>query len=143
MITKNSVVKIQNLVANHEYDPLSRTLISETKLDDTFPVDQFVLEGFSKPFKIDRNKNGDGILLFVCEHIPARLISIEKAPIESFFTELNLRRKNWIVNYPHIWKSSDEIWIFIPLIMIILSFSGISMQMLVKKQRLTFVNFTI
>ena len=65
-------------------------MISERKLDDTFPVDQFVLEVFSKPFKIDRNKNGDGILLFGHEHIPARFISIEKAPIESFFI-LNLR----------------------------------------------------
>ena len=81
MITKNSVVKIQNLVVNHEYDPLSRTLISETKLDDTFPVDQFVLEGFSKPFKIDRNKNGDGILLFVCEHL-------KRHPLKAFLLNL-------------------------------------------------------
>ena len=66
-------------------------MISETKLDDTFPVDQFVLEGFSKAFRIDRNKNGGGILLFVREGIPGRLISIEKVPIESFFTEINLR----------------------------------------------------
>ena len=49
-------------------------MISETKLGDTFPVDQFVLEGFSKPFRIDGNKNGKtrwssmgwgGMLLFV------------------------------------------------------------------------------
>ena len=60
-------------------------MISETKLDDTFLVDLFVLEGFSKTLRIDRNKNGGGILLFVCEDIPAGLISIEKAPIESFF----------------------------------------------------------
>ena len=37
-------------------------------------------------------------MLFVREDIPARPISIEKAPIEIFFIELNLRRKNWIVN---------------------------------------------
>ena len=36
-------------------------MISETKLDDTFRVDQFVLEGFSKPFRVGRNKNGDCI----------------------------------------------------------------------------------
>ena len=76
-------------------------MISETKLDDTFPVDQFVLEGFSKPFRVDRNKNGGGILLFVREDIPARLISMEKAHIESVFMELNLRKKNWIVNVSH------------------------------------------
>ena len=37
-------------------------------------------------------------LLFVRVDIPARLISIEKAPIKSFFMELNLRKKKWIVN---------------------------------------------
>ena len=46
-------------------------MISETKLNDTFPVDQFVFEGFRKPFRINRNKNGVGILRFVREDIPA------------------------------------------------------------------------
>ena len=40
-------------------------MISETKLDDAFSVDQFVLEcfskpfleGFSEPFRVDYNKN--------------------------------------------------------------------------------------
>ena len=73
-------------------------MISDTKLNDTYPVDQFVVEGFSKPFRTDRNKNGGGILLFACEDILTRLISIKKAPIEIFFNELNLRRKKWIKN---------------------------------------------
>ena len=68
---------------------------------DTFPVDQFVSEGFGKPFRIDRNKNGGGILLFVREDIPARIISVEKTPIENFFVELDLRKKNWIVNFSY------------------------------------------
>ena len=76
-------------------------MISETKLDDTFPVDQFIFEGFRKPFRIDRNKNGGGILLFVREDIPARLLSIEKAPMESFFIDLNLHEENWIVNFSY------------------------------------------
>ena len=57
-------------------------MISETKLDDAFSIDQFVLEcfskpfleGFSKPLRVDHNKNGDCILLFVREAIPLRLI---------------------------------------------------------------------
>ena len=32
-------------------------MISETKLDDAFSVDQFVLECFSKPSRVDYNKN--------------------------------------------------------------------------------------
>ena len=48
------------------------------------------LEGFSKPFRIERNKNGvASCLLFV----NTRLISIEKAPTESFFTELNSAKR--------------------------------------------------
>ena len=119
-------------------------MISETKLDDTFPVDQFIFEGFRKPFRIDRNKNGGGILLFVREDIPARLLSIEKAPMESFFIDLNLHEENWIANFSYYknkvsshLKVIRQIWIFILLIMIILSFSGISMQMLALKQCLT------
>ena len=69
-------------------------MISETKLDDTFPVDQFVLEGCSKPFRIDRNKNEGGILLFVHEDIPARLISTEKASIKSFLKDLICVRRS-------------------------------------------------
>ena len=38
-------------------------MISKTKLDDTFRVDQFVVEAFSKPFRVGHNKNG-GLHLF-------------------------------------------------------------------------------
>ena len=90
-------------------------MISETKLEDTFPEDQFVVEGFSKHFRIDCNKNEGGILLLAREDIPARLISIEKTPIESFILlSLTCARKIGLyivlaiptkTTYPHIWKS--------------------------------------
>ena len=38
-------------------------MISETKLDDSFHPDIFSLDGYSVPFRFDRNENGDGILL--------------------------------------------------------------------------------
>ena len=33
-------------------------LISETKIDESFPLTQFTLEGFSTPFRADRNSQG-------------------------------------------------------------------------------------
>ena len=33
-------------------------VITETKLDDTFPNVQFLVPGFSKPFRLDRNTKG-------------------------------------------------------------------------------------
>ena len=101
-VNNNSVRNKFNMLASQVKGSADVVMISETKQDDTFSVDQFVLEGFSKPFRIDRNKNRGNVLLFVREDIPARLISIEKVPIESFFIELNLRKNNWIVNFSYI-----------------------------------------
>ena len=41
------------------------SMITETKLDDSFPVSQFEIDGFSTPFRLDRNKNGGDILLYI------------------------------------------------------------------------------
>ena len=71
-------------------------MISETKLDESFPEGQFTVKGYSKSFRLDRNKNGGGIMLYVREDIPARLISVEKSPIEAMFIEINLRNRKWL-----------------------------------------------
>lgn len=36
-------------------------MISETKLDESFPEGQFLIEGFTIPFRLDRNKNGGAL----------------------------------------------------------------------------------
>ena len=68
-------------------------MISEAKLDSSFPKGQFHLHGFSEPYRLDRNGNGGGILVFIREDIPSKLIE-SKMRIEGFFIELNLKRKN-------------------------------------------------
>ena len=37
-------------------------MIIETKLDDSFPEQQFHIEGFNIPFRLDRNRHGGGLL---------------------------------------------------------------------------------
>ena len=66
-------------------------MISETKLDSSFPNGQFQ-KGYSEPYRLDRNGNGAGILAFIREDIPTKLID-SQMKIEWFFVELNLRRK--------------------------------------------------
>ena len=39
-------------------------VISESKLDDSYPNSQFIIEGFSEPFRLNRNVNGGGVLIF-------------------------------------------------------------------------------
>ena len=48
-------------------------LLSEIKTDYSFPTAQFSLNGYSKPYKLDRNSNG--ILLYVRDDIPSRLLT--------------------------------------------------------------------
>ena len=40
-------------------------LISETKIDSTFPTSQFKIPGYSSPYRLDRTTHGGGLLLYV------------------------------------------------------------------------------
>ena len=44
-------------------------MISETKLDPYFPNGPFHIDGFSEPYRFDRNSNGGAILLYIHEDI--------------------------------------------------------------------------
>ena len=46
--------------------------IAETKLDETFPTSQFVIEGSMRPFRLDRSKNGGGLLVYIKEGLPVK-----------------------------------------------------------------------
>ena len=51
-------------------------LISETKIDSSFPTAQFKIEGYTT-YRLDRNSNEGGILLYVREDIPSTLLNTE------------------------------------------------------------------
>ena len=40
-------------------------IITETKLDDTYPISQFHIDGYSMPYRPDRNRNGGGVIIYV------------------------------------------------------------------------------
>ena len=50
-------------------------MVSETKHNESFPIGQFIIEGFGVPYRVDRNGNGGGIMLFVREDIASNLLS--------------------------------------------------------------------
>ena len=77
-------------------------MISESKIDASFPIGQFLLNGYSTPFRLDRNAHGGGILLYVREDIPSKLLLVEENLIEGFFVRLNLRnKKKWLLSYSY------------------------------------------
>ena len=73
-------------------------LISKTKLNDTFPESQFLLDGFHPPYRKDRTDKGGGLLLYVREYIPCREIIVEFLPIiEAIVIEINIKKEKWLL----------------------------------------------
>ena len=75
-------------------------LISETKLNDSFPQGQFLIDTFHTPFRKDRTDCGGGLLLYIREDIPCREIIINIEPnIEAIFVEINLKKRKMVNNW--------------------------------------------
>ena len=83
------------LLINIIKDNIDILIISEAKFDLSFPKGQFQLHGYSEPYRLDRNGYGGGILLYIREDIPSKIIE-SKMNTEGFFVELNLRSKKWL-----------------------------------------------
>ena len=62
-------------------------MIPERKSDNSFPEGQFLIPGYSSPYRFDRNCRGGGIMLYVKEDIPSKHLSIESQPIEGFYID--------------------------------------------------------
>ena len=74
--------------------------IAETKLDSSFSVVQFTVNGCSEPYRKDRNANGDGLLVYVKKDIPSREINSHPQTCKLFdviVVELNFRKSKWLL----------------------------------------------
>ena len=73
-------------------------VFSETKLDDSYPATQLLIEGFGKPFSLDRNAQGGGLLIYVRSDIPCKQLSKHDFPdgIEGIFVEIRFRKSKWL-----------------------------------------------
>ena len=72
-------------------------MISEKKLDNSFSEGQFLIPGYSSPYRLNRNCRGGGIMMYIREDTPSKLLPIENQPIEGFYVEINLRKKKWLL----------------------------------------------
>ena len=74
-------------------------LISETKLDDSFPSVQFLIKGFSAPYRFHRNSMSGGLLFYIREEIPSKILTYSSnCDIETLLVEINLRKRKWLLN---------------------------------------------
>ena len=94
----NSIRNKFDFLAHQVEGNIDILMISETKLDESFPPSQFFLDGYSVLFRFDRNGNGGGILLYIRDNLPSKLLSLNKN-IEGFFVEINVRnKKKWLLS---------------------------------------------
>ena len=74
-------------------------IVTETKLDETFLESLFLMDGFSKPYRLDRNKNTRGIMIFKRDTISSKILVKHIFPnyVGSIFVELNFRKCKWLL----------------------------------------------
>ena len=73
-------------------------VVSETKIDESFPISQFAIDGFTTPIRRDRNNEGGGLLIYIREDIPCKVLKNHLPNnVEGLFVELNLRNKKWLL----------------------------------------------
>ena len=64
-------------------------------------MSQFHIDGFTTPYRLNRNQNGGGIMLYIREEdIPSKSLTEIKLDneIKNIFTEINLGSKKWLVS---------------------------------------------
>ena len=95
----NSIPNKLNGIMDMVRQNLDVFLISETKIDNTFPDAQFVCNGYSNPHRRDRFLGGGGLLMYINENIPSRVLKLHKTPedIEILSVEINLKKQKWCI----------------------------------------------
>ena len=80
-------------------DKIDILVLTETKLDASFPSNQFLIDGFSQPYRHDRNRNGGGVMIYIREGIPSKVLTQHNFPddIEGIYLEINLRKTKWLL----------------------------------------------
>ena len=73
-------------------------VITETKTDLTFPLNQSAKQDYSKLHRFDRNRDGGAVFINVPEDIPRGELKIDNTSedIQSIFIEVNLIKTKWL-----------------------------------------------
>ena len=73
--------------------------VIKVNLDDSFPKAQFWIDGFYIPYKLDRNRNEEGLMIYVWDDTPSKMLTKHNLPedIEAAFIELNFCKCKWLL----------------------------------------------
>ena len=74
-------------------------IVTGTKLDSTSLTSQLMMYGYNEPYSSNRNRNWAGILIYVREDMPSKVLvdHLLSHDIEGIFSKLNLRKMKWLL----------------------------------------------
>ena len=75
-------------------DRVDILVLVENQLDDSFPIYQFIIEGYTTPYRLDRNCFGGEVMIYVRKDIPSKELqkpNLHKN-IEALFVEKYLKK---------------------------------------------------
>ena len=49
-------------------------ILTETEPDEMFLISHFSMDGFSKPYRSDKNKHGEGVIVYIRDTIPNKIL---------------------------------------------------------------------
>ena len=98
-ININSIINKFELLAEAVIGNVDTLMVTETKIDESFPTSQFIVPGFTSPYRSDTTKDGGGILVYIREDILSKLLNISyiASDIECLGIDVNLRKVRWLV----------------------------------------------
>ena len=89
-------------------------ILTETKFDDSFSKVQFCTDGFSIPYRLDKNRNGGGLVIYVRDDIPSKISTKHylSEDIEAAFIEMNFPKCKWLLCATYRARSQNHNYFF-------------------------------
>ena len=90
---RNKFVAVEELIK----DKIDVCLISETKIDESFPNQQFKKNVY-KMFRNDRDRFGGGLMFYVGEQVASKVLSLESISIDIklILLEFTVKNRRWL-----------------------------------------------
>ena len=73
--------------------------VAETKLDSSYPTNQFHLQGYKTPYRFDVSSSSGGILVYIKESLPSKTLNEFSMDndIQAIPLEINFKKCKWLI----------------------------------------------
>ena len=78
-LSNNSIKSKLELLSEQVIGNVDILIVSETKIDKRFPIGNFLIRGFSPPYRLDPDSKGGRIMLYIREDIPSNFLATDNS----------------------------------------------------------------